>query len=234
MLRQMGVLATLLIVLTTLVLSQGTLTEWRVVTPVGISAQWTRSRDKLVINFAKSGNERRLLLLETTSPDIAKAKSVLLRFRLTLVKGKLPKLAMLAYGASNEVWFKVSPLWALTDEEIEWQLPLTGFRPAAFSVASGEPDLTKIRRLQVGLALDGACSGVWEIREIALLTKPFRPSHPIVITIVPEITLSLSHDPAAKARTEIVKEGIGGGWCWKTEFTIPGGRHMYVLPSIQT
>lgn len=232
MLRKMGALATSLIVLTTFALSQGTLTGWRVVTPVGISARWTRSRDKLVINFAKSGNERRLLLLETTSPDIAKAKSVLLRFKLKLVKGKPPKLAVLAYRASNEVWFKVSPLLALTDEEIEWQLPLTGLRPAAFSVASGEPDLTKIRRLQVGLALDGVCFGVWEIREIALLTKPFRPSRPLVIPISTEIPLSLNRDPAAKARTSIAKEGISGGWCWKTEFTIPGGRHMYVLPSI--
>ena len=211
---------------------QDLLPRWQVVPTAGVNVTLKRTKDGLVINFTKLGKERRLLLLGTATADIAKAKSVSLRYRLKLTKGEQPKFAILAYGSAGEVWFKISQPPQTAEGEIEWKLPLTGLRPTAYSVAPVEPDMTKIRRLHVGLALDGMCEGVWEVKHIALSTELFRPSHPIVIPISPQSRLSLAHDPLAKAKTEIVREGPEGKWCWKTDFVIPGGRHMYILPSI--
>ena len=212
--------------------SQDELAKWRVVPTAGLNVRWNWVGGKLVINFAKLGKERRLLLLETAQPQISKAKSVELRYSLRLIKGGQVRFAILAYGAAGEVWFKIAQPVESVDKDVDWRIPLTGLKPAAFSTAQSDPDMAKIRKLQVGLVLDGICEGVWEIESVSLSSEPFKPTKPFVVPIPPQTKLSLAHDPAAKARTEIVKEGPEGKWCWKTEFVIPGGRHMYVLPSI--
>jgi len=223
---------TLVMAFAMLCASQDLLSKWHVVPAAGLNVSWKQTKDGLVISFTKSGKERRLLLLETTTADIAKAKSISLHYRLKLVKGEQPKFAILAYGSAGEVWFKISQPPQATKGEVEWGLPLAGLRPTAYSIAPTEPDMKKVRRLQLGLALDGMCEGVWEIKHIALSTELLRPSIPLVIPISPQLRLSLAHDPLAKAKTEIVKDGQDEKWCWKTEFVIPGGRHMYILPSI--
>jgi hypothetical protein len=215
-----------------LTLSQDDLAKWRVVPTAGLNVRWNWVGGKLVINFAKLGKERRLLLLETAQPQISKAKSVALRYRLRLVRGDRLRFAVLAHGAAGEVWFKIAQPIESVDKDVDWRIPLTGLKPAAFSTAQSDPDMAKIRKLQVGLVLDGICEGVWEIESVSLSSEPFKPTKPFVVPISPQTKLSLAHDPAAKVRTEIVKEGPEGKWCWKTEFVIPGGRHMYVLPSI--
>lgn len=229
-----SLIAILSVGLTVFALSQQAAGNWKVTTSAGLSVHWTRTKEGFVIKFSKPGEERRLLMLETTSPNIAKAKSVSLRFRLRFtfvpVSGLETRFALLAFGSLGEVWFKVSAPMKMTGEEIEWQIPLTGLQPATFSTVKAEPDLTKIRRLQVGLALDGACEGIWEIRHISLNIEPLRPTRPLAVPIVPEVQLTLIRDPAAEAKTEIVKES--GKIFWRTEFTIPGGRHMYVLPTL--
>ncbi len=212
--------------------SQDDLTKWRVVPTTGLNVRWKRMGGKLVINFSKLGKERRLLLLETTQPQISKAKSVVLRYRLRLVRGGQLRFAVLAHGDAGEVWFKIAQPVESVDKEVDRRIPLLGLKPAAFSTLQTDPDMAKIRKLQVGLVLDGVCEGVWEIESISLSAEPFKPTKPLVVSISPQAKLSLAHDPAAKARTEIVKEGPEGKWCWKTEFVIPGGRHMYVLPSL--
>ncbi|MCX7968982.1 MAG: hypothetical protein N3B10_10935 [Armatimonadetes bacterium] len=225
--------ATLLSVLPLFASSQRSKGDWKVLPSNGLSVYWTRTKEGFVAKFLKRGNERRLLMLETTSPNIAKAKSVSLRFRLRFTfvpaSGLETRLALLAFGSRGEVWFKVSNPMKLTGE-VEWQMPLTGLQPAAFNSVKAELDLTRIRRLQVGLAIDGACAGVWEVLHIALNTEPFRPTRPFIVPFPPETQLSLTHDPAAEAKTGIVKEGEK--LFWRTEFTIPGGRHMYVLPAL--
>jgi len=211
---------------------QNELAKWRVVPTTGLNVSWKRMGGKLVINFSKLGKERRLLLLETIQPQVSKAKSVDIRYRLRLVRGGRLKFAVLVHGDAGEVWFKIAQPVEIVGEEVDWRIPLSGLKPAAFSTAQTDPDMTKIRKLQVGLVLDGVCEGIWEIESISLSSEPFKPTKPIVVLISPQAKLSLAHDPAAKAKTEIVKEGPEGKWCWKTEFVIPGGRHMYVLPSI--
>lgn len=211
---------------------QDDLTKWRVVPTAGLNVRWKQVKDGLLINFVKLSKERRLLLLETTQPNIAKAKSVALRYRLRLVRGGMLRFAVLAFGSESEVWFKIAQPIQATKEEVDWRIPLAGFKPTAFSTARSDPDMAKIRQLQVGLVLDGVCEGVLEIKSISLSSEPFKPTKPFIIPISPQAKLSLAHDPAAKAKTEIVKEGHDGNWCWKTEFVIPSGRHMYVLPSI--
>ncbi|MFA0743820.1 MAG: hypothetical protein LASZOEIN_000601 [Candidatus Fervidibacter sp.] len=211
---------------------QDDLAKWRVVPTTGLNVRWKRMGGRLVINFSKLGEERRLLLLETTQPQISKAKSVDIRYCLRLVRDGRLRFAVLAYGDAGGVWFKIVQPVEGVDEEVDWRIPLSGLKPAAFSTLQTDPDIAKIRKLQVGLVLDGICEGVWEIESISLSSKPFKPTKPIVVPISPQAKLSLAHDPAAKVRTEIVKEGPEGKWCWKTEFVIPGGRHMYVLPSL--
>ena len=211
---------------------QDGLAKWKVIPTAGLNVRWKQAGGRLVINFSKLGKERRLLLLETTQPQVSKAKSVALRYRLRFVRGGQLRFAVLAHGAAGEVWFKVAQPVESVGEEVEWRIPLTGLNPAAFSTAQTDPDMTKVRKFQVGLALDGACEGIWEIKSISLSSEPFKPTKPLIVPISPQIKLSLAHDPAAKTRTEIVKEGPEGKWCWKTEFVIPGGRHMYVLPSL--
>lgn len=224
--------AALLISPTVFVSGQRVSEVWRVAPPIGLNTRWTQTKEGFVVKFSKPNKERRLLVLETSSPNIAKAKSVSLRFRLKFtsipVSGLEVRSAVLAFGPAGEVWFKVSIPIEVKEEENEWHIPLRGFQPTAFTKSETEPDLTKIRRLQVGLALDGACDGIWEVRHISLNTEPFKPTRPLVVPISPKEQLTLIHDPAAKARTEIVKEGEK--LIWRTEFTIPGGRHMYVLP----
>jgi len=163
--------------------SQDDLARWRVVPTAGLNVRWKRMGEKLVINFSKLGKERRLLLLETTQPQISKAKSVSLRYRLRLVRGGQLRFAVLAHGAAGEVWFKIAQPVGDMDKEVDWRIPLSGLKPAAFSTAQTDPDMAKIRKLQVGLVLDGVCEGVWEIESISLSLEPFKPTKPRVVPI---------------------------------------------------
>ncbi|MCS7191796.1 MAG: hypothetical protein NZ937_02280 [Armatimonadetes bacterium] len=211
-----------------IVFSQVGKSEWRPVKPAGFFASWAKIGDGFSVKFVKTSGERRPLLLEITSSEIAKAKSVAIRFRLKLAKAQTASLVILAFGQSGEVWFKVSSPVLANVGEYELAIPLKGLQLAAFSEVKKAFDPMKVRRFQIGLALDGKCEGVWEIYSISLIDKPFRPIKPFALPFSPEIQLFLVHDTAAKPKTAIVSED--GKLIWRTEFSIPGGRHMYVLP----
>ncbi len=222
------------------------LVKWQPVPTVGLRVQWQRVSTGWQARFVKTSAERRLLLLEAPVAGLANYRTLLVRYRLRLVKGQPPRLAAIAVGPAGAMWFRLGAVLPVERDkergrngeaekqgngEAEWHLPLAGFNPVAFRQDPPAFDPAKVQRLRVGLVLDGACEGVWEVREIVLSAEPFRPTRPLIVPIVPEASLSLAHHSLAKVKTQIVK-GEGDRWVWRTEFVIVGGQHMWVLPSI--
>ncbi len=189
----------------------------------------------LSVNFTKAGEERRLLALEAPlrqPPSEVKALSVHCTVHMT--QGDAPRLALIAFEKDGGAWFRVSPAPMQTGELTEARLPLASFRRAAFA-QDDDQDLRweQVGKLWLCLAFDGRARGQLILGSAVLTSEPYRPTQALKVTNDGPGDWSVSHDRAATAKLSTPPEAPGGKPSMRLDYAFPGGRHMYVVPSVQ-
>jgi hypothetical protein len=178
---------------------------------------------------AKTGDERRLLALEVKPKgDLGWAKAIEVDCRLTGLDAAKAHLALVAWEQGGGAYYRIGA----SPGEAPVRLPLDGARPAAFSQdADGKLDWAKVERLWLGVVIDGPATGTVELRRAMLTSEPWRPTAPHPVAITRAEQFSVGKDPAVTSKVALVNEGPAGEPVVRFDFTFPGGRHMYYIPS---
>ncbi len=183
------------------------------------------------VTFRKTAEGRRLLALSQTLKDAGEAKAIDLSWRLSGSGEARP--AVLVWETGGGAWFKVLGEPLAPGAWQDRRLPLTGLRETAFSQdADHQLDLAKAEQLWVGVTLDGDAVGTLEVRQMALTKESYRPTKPLVVAVDDAKAWSVGQDPAVKSEVKVVAEGPHGEQVIRCDFTFPGGRHMYFIPSV--
>jgi len=185
------------------------------------------------VEFQKSGEERRLVALEAPVSQLPTGIHALtLKTRLRLTKGEAPRLALVVYEKDGGAWFKVGSNPLPTAEVVEVRLPVGRLTRAAFSRDDDDQvGWNQVDRMWLGLVFDGPAAGAWEVGAVRLTDEPYHPTRPLRITGDGPGKWTVGKDPAAKATATTPNEGPDGKPCLRFDFTFPGGRHMYALPT---
>lgn len=185
------------------------------------------------VQYAKSGEERRMLALEAlVTADLTGLKAGEVRYRLGVTEGSAPRLGFVLYDEDGGCWYKVGaePLKVGGFQEV--RLPLGSLQLASYAQdASGKLELDAVKRAWVALLVDGAGKGVMEISTARLTDEAYRPTEPFRVTGSGAGTWGVSRDPAVTGKVTIVPDGHRGRPCMHYEFTVPAGRHMYAIPN---
>lgn len=192
-----------------------------------------RGRGPVAIAFGKDGPERRLVALEApVTGGLAGARSLLIRFRAMLPAGAAARPAVVLFQRQG-AWFKVGNAGVPVGQWADDGLSLLSVRKAPFSSDSGDtPDWRSVDRVWVGLVVDGQVEGTFELLTAEFSSEPYRPSGPLGVPLQPAERWSVAQDQAVRSALTVPDEGPGGRACMRLEFTFPGGRHMYVVPSL--
>jgi hypothetical protein len=194
------------------------------------AAGMTVNQNAKAVSFAKVSDERRFLGFEAPLKGLAIARALEVRYALRIGGGSA-RLAFLAFDSSGNAWFGIDsrPLPEMKDGEA--RLTLRNLAQAGFSRDERKPfDWKHIVRIRFGVVLDGPARGTIMLRDAALTDEPYRPTRPLVVPISDPKLWSLSHDPAATLTIARVDEGKP---CTRIDCILPGGRHMYAVPSVQ-
>ncbi|MBM4035580.1 MAG: hypothetical protein FJ291_27885 [Planctomycetes bacterium] len=214
---------------------------WRAVPVAGVRAALDMldagqgGGQALRLSFCTSGPERRFAAIEgKPQGDPAAAKALSVAYRLVLSEGKPPKLALLVIEKDGGAWFKVGAAPLAVDASAEARLPLDGFRRAEFGQdADKELRWDQAERFQLGLVFDGPAEGMLELGRVAFSSQDYRPTAPLPLAYAEPSQWSLGKDAAAEARLAANKDGPGGKPAIRVEFAFPGGRHMFVIPTLR-
>ena len=216
--------------------------DLRLVAPADVEAH-TRSVDgaggearRIEVIFAKEPGPRRFLALEAKAADVPpSALAIVLECRVKLTAGEPPRLAALLWERGGGAWFKVNAKPVALGEFAPGRISLRSLREAGFSRdASGELELGNVEKVWVGLVLGASeekASGSLELGGARFTDEPFKPARALRITGDGPGRWTVGKDPAVRAELTTPGEGPGGGPCMKVEFTFPGGRHMYMVPT---
>lgn len=190
-------------------------------------------RPALKVTFTKDGTERRLLALESPAQGNATgSKALAVRYRLRMDRGALPHLALVVHEKGGGVWFKVAVRALEAGEFTEARLALSALKPAEFSAdPNGELQWDQVEKLWLACTVDGPAAGSIELSSAFLTNEPFRPTQPLRIALDGS-PWQVSKDPAAEGQATVRTDGPGGAPCMAFEFSFPGGRHMYDIPSL--
>lgn len=205
--------------------------------PAGVAAELARvSPDQggpaVRVTFAKTGEERRFVALETRPREaLAAFKALDLRYRLAVGEPLAARFAVLAYERGGGAWFRSGNPVAATQEMRDCRFSLQGLRQAAFSQdASGQLEWDQVEKLWVGFLIDGAGKGSFELSKILLTSEPYRPTEPVSVFARDAAQWSVGADPAVTGKEMEVVEADGTK-CLRLRFHFPGGRHMYFVPT---
>ena len=215
------------------------LTDFRLVmgaamqTASGLSPYPDRTEETAYAEFTKLVPERRLLALEAKPvSSLVGAQAIAIRYRVKLIQGEAPRLAVLVFERDGGSWYTISNQPVELTTFADRRLSVAGLRQTAFSQdESGELEWDSVGRVWVGLVMDGQASGTFEIRSARLTDEPYRPDKPLPITGADPGTWSLGKDPAVAAEVTTPADGPDGSPCMKLDLRFPGGRHMYCTPS---
>ncbi|MBM3472522.1 MAG: hypothetical protein FJX75_04515 [Armatimonadetes bacterium] len=185
------------------------------------------------VTFKKADEPRRLVALEARPGKSAVgAKALVARYRLTLKTGEA-RLALVAWDAAGNAWHKTGSEPAKTGAFTDGRVAASSPRPAAFNQEPAlEFNWDDIEKVWVGLVIDGAAEGTFELSAARLTDEPYRAAEPLALTIADTKLWSIGKDPAVTAEMTVADEGPNGGACTKLAFTFPGGKHMYLVPSM--
>lgn len=186
------------------------------------------------LSYTMTGTERRFLALEArVAGNPAGARSLVLRCQVEPESGAVPRAALLVFDADGESWYRVGTNPLPAGEMGEVRLPLNSLRPTAFSAAgNGQLDWAYGQRVWVGMVLDGPCSGKLTAADAAFTWAEYRPTAILSASGDGPGTWSVGQDPAVTSKLTTPNEGHEGNACMRFDFAVPGGRHMYAIPSL--
>ncbi len=207
---------------------------WRWVPVTDVRAELSKTPDGVAARFTKTGEERRLLALETTpAGPTADAKAVEMHCRLTLTEGRAARPAVLLFDADGGAWYSVGRTLVPGEEVVEFRLPVTRLKEAGFSQdADGRLTTDALTKTWIGLVFDGPAAGAVEFSGVRFTREPYRPTRPLPLDVATRAAWSVSKDRMVKATLATPKEGPDGKPCMKYEWTQPGHRHMFSIPQL--
>lgn len=199
----------------------------------GFAATAKSSADGVSFTFKKTGDERRLLAAAgVPAGNATGARAAEVGYELQLTSGAAPRLALIAYEKGGASWYRVASSPAATGSVSGARLSIASLLPTAFSSGGGkEVDWAQVDRLWVGFVFDGAAEGTARLSAVRLTDEVALPTTPVSLTGGEAGRWSSGQDPAVKATLAMAPEGPGGRQCLKYTFSVPGGRHMYAIPS---
>lgn len=206
----------------------------RLVAVNGVIARWQWMGNVVKVTFNKAGEERRFVALEAQPRgNLSGAKVMALKCRVNLSGGSQLRWAVMVFERGGGVWFKVGTPITASEQFTETRLPVTQLHRAAFSEdANGQVDWDKVEKVWVGIVVDGQAQGSFEVSAAQFTSAPSQPSQPLRITGNGAGVWSVEQDPAVQSKLTTPNERPDGKPCMKFEFTLPGGRHMYALPTL--
>lgn len=202
-------------------------------TTSGFTATCTAGADGVALTFNKAGDERRFLAVEgLPAGNPTGAKTAELTYRLDLTSGQAPRAAVLVYEKDGGSWYKIAATPVSSGAPATSRVSVAALRPTAFSNdVNKQLDWDQVDRVWAGFVFDGPAQGKLLLSGVRLTDEVLLPTQPLRLTGEGPGTWTAGADPAIKAKLTMVPEGTGGKQCMKYEFTIPGGRHMYAIPS---
>lgn len=232
MLRIMVVALTVSVVVTAFAAVDVSLQNLKPAVSSGFAAKAVSSAGKVAFTFTKTGEERRLLAVQGTpagNPSGALAAEI--SYQVTLTKGEAPRLAVIAWDKDGGSWYKVAAVPVRLGEASRGRISTAGLTQTAFSQdQSGQLEWGYVERLWVGFIFDGAAAGSAAVTGARLTDTPVVPTQPVALINVAG-KWNDGHDPAIQTTISAPAEGPGGKPCFKYEFNVPAGRHMYACPS---
>lgn len=186
------------------------------------------------VTFGKKGGERRLLAVEApVRVHLTQVRALVVDSALHLTKGEGGRLVLVVYETDGGVWFKVGSQPVPADAAAKVRLPVGSLRRAAFGRDHDDTvHWDQVDKVWVGLVFGGPVAGTWELRRAVFTEEPYRPDRPLRITGTGPGTWSVTKDPSVQARVSTPDEGVEGKPCLRFDFTCPGGRHIYALPTV--
>jgi len=198
----------------------------------GFVAKATTSGGAVSFAFKKAGEERRLLAAEgVPAGNLSGALAAEIKYEVKLTTGDAPRLAVIAWDKDGGSWYKVGARSVKTSGAGSGRLSTAGLSQTAFSTdASGQLEWGNVDRLWVGFIFDGPAEGTATISGVRLTDTPVVPTEPVAL-INCAGKWSDGHDPAVKTTIGAPKEGPAGQDCFRYEFDVPAGKHMYACPN---
>jgi hypothetical protein len=207
---------------------------WQRVVPRGLQVQPLRAKgEEAGVSFAKTGRERRLLAFEAPAECGGNVQSITFPYVLHLKTGSA-RLAVAAVLSGGDTWFKLAKDRLPSNAAAETGLSLAGMTRAAFSAGEGrDVDWKAVRQFRVGLVIDGLAEGTFSVGPARLSDRPYRATQPRLLESPATRRWQQSADPGARVRLTTPGEGPGSSPCWRFDFSFPGKRHMFAVPSTQ-
>ena len=198
----------------------------------GFEAKASSAAGGVTFTFKKTGEERRLLAVAgTPGGNLSGALAAEVKYQVSVTKGEAPRLAVIAWDKDGGSWYKVGARPVKTDAAGSGRISTAGLTQTAFSAdASGQLEWGNVDRLWVGFIFDGPAEGTAAVAGVRLTDTPVVPTEPLPLIAVAG-KWSDGHDPAVKTTISTPNEGPGGKPCFKYEFDVPAGKHMYACPN---
>jgi len=92
--------------------------------------------------------------------------------------------------------------------------------------------LEQITKVWVGVALDGTGQAELHLTEPHFTSEVRVPDQPLALKVTEASLWGVSADAAVKQTLTIVDEGPGATPCMRFDFDVPGGSHMFAIPSV--
>ncbi len=186
----------------------------------------------LKVTLSKTDEQRRLLALEgMPAQSVVGSKAVALRYKLDLKTGE-GRLALVVFDEAGNAWYKTGNAAPADHGFVDGRLGITSMNKAAFSRTEGDLDWDALDKVWIGIVIDGAAEGTFEMSGAHFTSEAYRPTHPLRITGDGAGKWSIGKDAAVTATLTTPDEGRDGQACMKLEFNFVGGRHMYLTPTI--
>lgn len=198
----------------------------------GFKGEASSTVGKVTFRFEKTGEERRLLAVQgVPAGKVTGPLAAEIGYEVNLTEGEAPRLAVIAWDKDGGSWYKVSSTLVKLGEAGKGRVSTAGLTQTAFSNdKSGQLEWGALDRLWVGFIFDGPAEGTASITGVRLTDTPVVPTEPLALINVAG-KWSDGHDPAVQTTISTPAEGPGGKPCFKYEFDVPAGKHMYACPT---
>ena len=182
------------------------------------------------IVFTKKGSERRFVPLAIEAPAAMPAfKALEVTVAANADEAVAIRPAIMFFDKNGDAWYRYGTPVGTDGKAATLRMNLVSLRRTNFSSGAGnELDWSGLSHFWVGFLADGEGAGRVELSNASLTSRPYVPTAPLEIALLPIQKWSLGIDKAATQSTAMVKDGDVD--VPTVSFRFPLNRHMFVTP----
>lgn len=181
----------------------------------------------------KTEDYRQLAAIEMPVAQLSPSiKAFEVRASAKIDEGMEARAVCILFDGAGRAWKKLvkDPLPAAGLVTVRFTLSF--FAPAGFKPEAGELRIEKVTKVWVGIALDGVGKAELRLAEPHFTSEVRVPDQPLALKVTDASLWGVGADAAVKQTLTIVDEGPGATPCMRFDFDVPGGSHMYAIPSV--